>query len=84
MRTQPETRARSSQEAGKRARKLSRYKANQACNVVDTQNVFAASHPLRQRTKKSHVFSVHFSPAAGYPATTNAIASNSHVLGAVE
>ena len=31
MRTQPETRARSSQEAGKRARKLSRYKANQAC-----------------------------------------------------
>ena len=31
MRTLPETRARSSQEAGKRARKLSRYKANQAC-----------------------------------------------------
>ena len=33
MRTQPETRARSSQEPGKRARKLSRYKANQACTT---------------------------------------------------
>eukprot|EP00964_Phaeocystis_antarctica_P024912 scaffold13970_cov63-Phaeocystis_antarctica.AAC.1 len=32
MRTLPETRARSAQEAGKRARKLSRYKANQACS----------------------------------------------------
>eukprot|EP00964_Phaeocystis_antarctica_P121868 scaffold85538_cov35-Phaeocystis_antarctica.AAC.2 len=31
MRTLPETRARSPLEAGKRARKLSRYKANQAC-----------------------------------------------------
>eukprot|EP00964_Phaeocystis_antarctica_P010343 scaffold5692_cov74-Phaeocystis_antarctica.AAC.1 len=33
MRTLPETRARSAQEAGKRARKLSRYKANQACTL---------------------------------------------------
>eukprot|EP00964_Phaeocystis_antarctica_P047204 scaffold27298_cov32-Phaeocystis_antarctica.AAC.1 len=31
MRTLPETRARSAQEAGKRARKLSRYMRNQAC-----------------------------------------------------
>ena len=33
MRTLPETRARSAQEAGKRARKLSRYMRNQACTV---------------------------------------------------
>ena len=33
MRTLPETRSRSAQEAGKRARKLSRYKANQACSL---------------------------------------------------
>ena len=34
MRTLPETRARSAQEAGKKARKLSRYKANQACTLT--------------------------------------------------
>ena len=46
MRTQPETRARSSQEAGKRARKLSRYKANQACRTQVRRVALSLPIPL--------------------------------------
>ena len=35
MRTQPETRARSAQEAGKRALNLGASKANQACTTLN-------------------------------------------------
>jgi len=44
MRTQPETRARSAQEAGKRALNLGASKANQACTVhVGVPTAFRAA-----------------------------------------
>ena len=55
MRTLPETRARSAQEAGKRARKLSRYKANQACTAsLVTAILLARWLPLILETPVTH------------------------------
>ena len=44
MRTQPETRARSSQEAGKRALNLRGSKANQACSPGERRGLNAFSY----------------------------------------
>ena len=71
MRTQPETRARSSQEAGKRALNLRGSKANQACNspwaLASAPTATRGDAPGRARTSDIVRSSLRRAVESGWP-----------------